>query len=153
MILLVKQVALICRFGSRHRIAMSYPTWWFGVKMPSLRKSTDVFSETPIVVAEVLSPSSVPYDRGLKLEAYRQIASVSDYLIISPERVSVEHYSRVGDGTWAYRHYVLRDQVIKLERLKIEVSVRDLYKRLKVPEGVGLVLGLPVELPNEKSSE
>lgn len=72
---------------------------------------------TPLVVAEVLSPSTSSHDPTAKLQAYLKIPSLMDYLILSPERVSVEHYTRGQDGAWPYRHYVLRSQIIRLDRL------------------------------------
>lgn len=102
---------------------------------------------TPLPVAEVLSPSTSGKDRGAKLEAYLKIPTLCDYLILSPERVSVEHYARSSEDSWAYSHYVLRSQVIRLNRLEIEISVGELYRHLEVPESTGLVMGLPVDLP------
>lgn len=104
---------------------------------------------TPVVVAEVLSPSTAHRDRGVKLEAYLQIPSLTDYLILSPEKVSVQHFARSFDGSWAYRHYVLRDQVIRLARLEIELTVGELYRQLDVPESTSLALGFPLDLPQE----
>lgn len=93
----------------------------------------------PIIVAEVLSPSTTPYDRGAKLKAYIQIPSLTDYLMLSPERVSIERYSRSDAGQWMYSLYVKRAEVIKFAKLGIELSVGDIYRKLNVPEGLRIV--------------
>src|ERR1017187_4222773 len=54
----------------------------------------------PSLIVEVLSPSTEAYDRGRKFEHYRSVESVSEYLLVSSERVSAELYSRQPDGRW-----------------------------------------------------
>jgi Uma2 family endonuclease len=55
----------------------------------------------PVVVVEVLSPSTAAYDRGEKFEHYRKAASLREYVLIDSLGVSVEVRSRRPDGTWA----------------------------------------------------
>ena len=49
----------------------------------------------PALIVEVLSPPTEAYDRGEKFAHYRRIASVTDYLLISPDRLRVEHSAAV----------------------------------------------------------
>ncbi|MBX3234113.1 MAG: Uma2 family endonuclease [Labilithrix sp.] len=53
----------------------------------------------PIVVVEVLSPSTESRDRGVKLEAYKQLVSLEDYVLISQKERRVEVHHRI-DGEW-----------------------------------------------------
>src|ERR1019366_5811608 len=46
----------------------------------------------PSLIVEVLSPSTEAYDRGRMFEHYRSVESVSEYLLVSSERVSAELY-------------------------------------------------------------
>ncbi|RZL06763.1 MAG: Uma2 family endonuclease, partial [Rubrivivax sp.] len=56
---------------------------------------------TPLVLAEVLSPSSQFRDRAYKMEIYKQIPDLTDYLIVSASRVYVEHFRRgESEGEW-----------------------------------------------------
>jgi Uma2 family endonuclease len=57
----------------------------------------------PRVVVEVLSPSTEAYDRGEKWAAYQQLASLTDYLLLSQGSAQVEHFHREEDGSWRYR--------------------------------------------------
>jgi Uma2 family endonuclease len=52
----------------------------------------------PILVVEVLSPSTEAYDRGEKLEHYRQIASLQEIVLVHHESQHVEVWRRVGDA-------------------------------------------------------
>ena len=66
----------------------------------------------PVVIVEVLSPSTAVYDRGGKFFAYRQMPSLQDYILVSQDRVLVEHHARQGDGSWLLREWhQLSDQL------------------------------------------
>ena len=54
----------------------------------------------PTVIVEVLSPSTEGYDRGLKFEDYRTIPSLTDYVLVSQDKVLIEHYTRQPDDGW-----------------------------------------------------
>ena len=64
--------------------------------------TTDVLVN-PGVVIEVLSKRTEAYDRGLKWESYRELASVTDYLLLSQTAPRIEHYRREASGEWHYR--------------------------------------------------
>ena len=51
----------------------------------------------PVVIVEVLSPSTEAEDRGVKLPAYRRLASVRDILLVASDGPAVEHYVRQGE--------------------------------------------------------
>jgi Uma2 family endonuclease len=55
----------------------------------------DVFDTlvNPLVLIEVLSPSTERYDRGMKFQNYRTIESLQDYILIAQDHYHVEHYT------------------------------------------------------------
>lgn len=57
----------------------------------------------PQAIFEVLSESTESYDRGLKFEDYRTLPALRDYVLLSPDRVLVEHYARQADDSWLLR--------------------------------------------------
>jgi Uma2 family endonuclease len=61
----------------------------------------DVVPE-PEIVVEVLSRSTQGFDRGAKLDAYQQIPSLRQYVLIAQEEIRVSLYQR-DDGNWLYR--------------------------------------------------
>lgn len=64
--------------------------------------TTDVLAN-PSVVIEVLSKRTEAYDRGLKWESYRELPSVTDYVLVSQVAPRFEHYRREATGEWHYR--------------------------------------------------
>jgi Uma2 family endonuclease len=51
----------------------------------------------PIIVVEVLSPSTQHVDTGLKLRGYFRVASVRHYLIATTDRPAIIHHRRTGE--------------------------------------------------------
>jgi Uma2 family endonuclease len=62
---------------------------------PKLPEEAVQFSD-PVVVVEVLSPSTRAQDTGAKLEAYFRLPSVRHYLIVNTATRSVIHHARRG---------------------------------------------------------
>ncbi len=53
----------------------------------------------PLIVVEVLSPSTRRIDAARKLASYFSLPRVHHYLIVDPERLPVIHHQRQNDGT------------------------------------------------------
>lgn len=64
---------------------------------PPLADDTTLITD-PLVIAEVLSPSTGPVDTGLKLLNYFSLASVQQYLVVDTRKRVVLHYLRGADG-------------------------------------------------------
>ena len=54
----------------------------------------------PQLIIEVLSDSTESYDRGKKFERYRAIETMTNYILIAQDRVSVEHFVRNENQVW-----------------------------------------------------
>jgi Uma2 family endonuclease len=79
----------------------------------------------PVVVVEVVSPSSGRTDKGLKLQDYFRLASVRHYLILDTRRRSVTHHRRDEAGLIQTR--VLHGGALELAPPGIAVAVEDLF--------------------------
>jgi Uma2 family endonuclease len=82
----------------------------------------------PVLVVEVLSPSTERDDRGLKLNDYRHIPPVQDVLLVASTRPLVEHNARSGPF-WRVQE-LGPGETIRLESLGLEVSVDEFYAGL-----------------------
>jgi Uma2 family endonuclease len=81
----------------------------------------------PLLIVEVLSPSTEDYDRGKKFELYRTISSFREYLIIHQNRRHIEHYSRQDDGSWLLREYAGNASSAPVDRLGIQLPLSEVY--------------------------
>lgn len=91
----------------------------------------------PIIVIEILSPSSEFYDRGLKFEYYKALESVREYIIIEQDhqRVEIRHRDD-SNSAWRYTIATMEDESVSLASLGIEVSMQGLYRNWKAPESL-----------------
>ena len=83
----------------------------------------------PILVIEVLSPSTAAFDRGEKFEHYKQLASLQEYILISQDRVRVEHYCRQGTR-WLHSTFQSLEDMLPLPSIECEVPLHTIYRRV-----------------------
>jgi len=93
----------------------------------------------PTVIVEVLSPSTANYDRGEKFERYRQLPSLSEYLLVSQTRPLVEHYVRQPDGKWLLTEYRELSDVVELPSIGCRLALSEIYEQVTVIKEEGPV--------------
>ncbi len=86
----------------------------------------------PMVIVEVLSPSTAAEDRGDKWAAYQQIRTLQHYVLVSQDDKRVEVFTRDGEG-WRYERKQGRGAV-KLAKVKATLSIDALYKGIALPK-------------------
>ncbi|MEH1888152.1 MAG: Uma2 family endonuclease [Nostoc sp.] len=91
---------------------------------------TDIITN-PQVIVEVLSKSTKNYDREDKFQAYRTISTFQEYLLIDQTRIRVDQFSKIGKKQWTLREYDEEDQAIALVTVPFEISLQDLYNKVK----------------------
>lgn len=80
----------------------------------------------PIMVIEVLSPTSVSVDRHEKREAYQALPSVMEYLIIAQDHPHITQFVRQAGG-WQRHDYGDLAAVINLPSIECTLALRDVY--------------------------
>jgi Uma2 family endonuclease len=83
----------------------------------------------PIIVVEIVSPSSSEVDRGVKLASYFSLPSVRHYLIIDTDKHVVIHHQRDEEGQIGVR-VVLRDGSLTLDPPGLAIDIRDIFDGL-----------------------
>ena len=87
----------------------------------------------PKAIFEVLSPSTEKYDRNLKFLRYRLgNESLTDYILIAQEIVSIEHYHRDEQNRWIFEGWVDLSDVLRLPELELEILAERIYDRVEV---------------------
>jgi Uma2 family endonuclease len=79
----------------------------------------------PVIVVEVLSPSTAADDHGVKLDGYFSLPSVEHYLILDPDRRVMIHHKRAPAGAIETR--ILRNGLVRLDPPGIEAQVEDFF--------------------------
>ncbi|PQV63876.1 Endonuclease, Uma2 family (restriction endonuclease fold) [Abditibacterium utsteinense] len=88
----------------------------------------------PIVLVEILSPSTARFDLTDKWAHYQLIPSLRDYLVIFCDQMRVHHYVRQNDNSWNERVFVRPDEAIQLSGIAAQLTPSDIYKRVVFPE-------------------
>ena len=84
----------------------------------------------PTVVVEVLSRSTAAYDKGEKFEAYKQIASLREYILVSQDRVNVERHFRL-ETQWKAIEFQGLVDILPLDSIRCELPLGHIYRRVK----------------------
>ena len=95
----------------------------------------------PLVVVEVLSPSTQNYDRTLKFDTYAQIPELESYVLISQDNPAVDVYTRDGDG-WHLTHTAVGDAAVPA--LDCALSMSELYDGVDFPDPGDLLRPAPL---------
>lgn len=98
------------------------------VQHPPSPKATAV---NPTVLVEVTSDSSEEYDHGTKLELYRTIPSLREYIIVSHRERRITVHRRAEQDQWTTRVAIAGGRV-PLEALGCDLVVDEVYRASSV---------------------
>ncbi len=106
-----------------------------GVVCEEPRFEGDIFDMllNPIVVVEVLSPSTEAYDRGEKFAHYRQLTSLQEYILVAQDKICVEHYRRE-EKQWVLTDFQRLDEILHLSSTPCELPLQEIYARVTFPD-------------------
>ncbi len=85
----------------------------------------------PILLVEVLSPSTAAYDLDAKFTAYQSIESFREYLAIAQDRPHVIRHVRQPQGGWLRTDTDGLDNAVTLESLEVTLPLSEIYARVK----------------------
>jgi Uma2 family endonuclease len=85
----------------------------------------------PLVIIEVLSPSTESYDRSLKFSNYRRLDSLKEYVLVSQGSPNIERYVRQGD-TWVFSEVTGLDSVLAFDTIDCRLHLRDIYYQVNL---------------------
>jgi Uma2 family endonuclease len=85
----------------------------------------------PLLIIEVLSPSTAEYDYGIKFTAYQSIESFQEYLLVAQDRPRVTQYVRQPNGQWLRRDVEEMEGVVKFTSVDCELTFSEIYRLVK----------------------
>lgn len=86
----------------------------------------------PVLIIEVLSPSTEGYDRGAKFAHYRRMESLREYVLIAQDRYSIERYVRSGDGQWTLSEANSPESLVELVTIGCQLRVDEVYEKVRL---------------------
>ena len=94
------------------------------------RREDTVFN--PVVLIEVLSPSTEAYDRGEKFAYYRRIDSLQEYLLVSQTRPRIERFTRQGD-LWIMQEFSGVSAIVSIPSANCSLPLAEVYEGVTFP--------------------
>jgi Uma2 family endonuclease len=82
----------------------------------------------PVVIFEVLSPSTAATDRITKAREYQAMPSVQRYIMLEQDRIGATVYTR-SSGDWKHQ-ILIEDSVLVLPEIGVELPLAEIYEGL-----------------------
>jgi Uma2 family endonuclease len=125
-------------FGSDLRVRVSsrmytYPDLTVVRGKPILADEREDILLNPKVIFEVLSPSTEYYDRGVKFRRYREIESLTDYILVDQDQTRIEQFTRGDAHTWTFRDYQAASEILLIESIGVSVPIARIYEGIEFP--------------------
>jgi Uma2 family endonuclease len=84
----------------------------------------------PVLIIEVLSPSTEAYDRGDKFTYYKSIPGFREYLLIAQHRPHITHYVKSDTGKWDYEETNDLSSSIYLPTIDCTLALSEVYREV-----------------------
>ena len=91
---------------------------------PPEPKST--FARDPVVIFEILSPSSARLDLGAKNAEYQTLASLGRYVVLHQTQAAAEVFARDSEGEWTYA-FLDAQGVLDMPEVGIAIKLAEIY--------------------------
>ena len=88
----------------------------------------------PIMIVEVLSPSTETYDRTKKFTDYRKIDSLVEYILVAQNECRVTQFFKQPNGEWIFKEYISINDVLRLTSIDCELEMKQIYDRVQFAE-------------------
>ncbi|HLG15410.1 MAG TPA: Uma2 family endonuclease [Blastocatellia bacterium] len=82
----------------------------------------------PVLIVEVLSPTSEDRDRQDKFTAYQAIPGFREYLLVAQDKLHVTHYARQLDGKWNREDVTEMDAGLTLSSIACTLPMSEIYE-------------------------
>lgn len=102
---------------------------------------TDIV-QNPLLIIEVLSPSTTDFDRGTKFSRYRSLPSLKEYVLISQDKPKVEAWYREEENLWRISNSIGLEAKVYLQSIDCEIALADIYYLIDDLESVQTELDL-----------
>jgi Uma2 family endonuclease len=86
----------------------------------------DYYETAPVLIVEVLSPTTERQDRLEKRLAYQRLPSLKEYVLIAQDKMQAEVYRPI-EGGWELERYG-QDDELRLESVDLTVSMTEIYE-------------------------
>lgn len=120
-------------FSGEIKVRVSPNVYYYPDVLVSCEESPEnpYFRNEPILIVEVISPSTEHIDRREKLLFYQQMPSLQEYVVIEQKKISIEVHRRRSDGTWITYFFNHNDDEVEFQSVDLTMKIKEIYRRVK----------------------
>lgn len=89
------------------------------------------FRNTPVLIVEVASSSTMRTDRSEKLLYYLQMPSLREYIVVDQHRINVEIHRRQPDDSWITYYFDEPDEAVEFASVELTLPITEIYRRVR----------------------
>lgn len=89
------------------------------------------YREEPILIVEILSPTTERTDPNEKLIVNKNISTLQEYVIVWQEKMQIEIHRRQQDGNWLTFIYNENDSEIEFQTIDLKFAMEEIYRRVR----------------------
>jgi Uma2 family endonuclease len=82
----------------------------------------------PVLIVEVLSPSTAIHDRDYKFPAYKAIAGFKEYLLVAQDAPKITHHFQKPEGVWAREEVTDLESALRLDSISCILPASEIYE-------------------------
>ena len=86
----------------------------------------------PVVLIEILSPSTKNYDLGAKFNLYREIPTLKEFIAIDSEAIRIEVYRINNKGHWELEDYRSIENTLVIPVVGVNLPLKDIYEQTEL---------------------
>jgi Uma2 family endonuclease len=86
----------------------------------------------PVLIIEILSPSTADHDRSWKFRQYQQLPSLQHYVLVSQHTCLVEWFRREESGVWSFMPLRELTDTLEIAELAVTLRVADVYDEISI---------------------
>ncbi|MEB3829386.1 Uma2 family endonuclease [Phormidium sp. CCY1219] len=95
-------------------------------------RELDSFKRYPRLIVEVLSEKTEAFDRGDKFADYREIETLTEYVLINQKRQRVDCFRRNSEGLWVLYSYDENSREVHLASVDFTLSMESVYEDVEL---------------------
>ncbi len=112
----------------------TYPDLMVVCDTPRYRDNRRDTVLNPVLLIEVLSPSTEAYDRGFKSRQYRTMESLQEYALVSQSEPRVEVFRRAPDAEWVLTDFAGLEASARFRSVDCVVPLAKIYEKVTFEE-------------------
>jgi len=108
----------------------AYPDLLIIKDEPDYVENRNDMISNPKIIIEVLSDSTQSFDRSGKFDIYRSLPSLQEYILISQDKIQIEHFNKIAEKHWEMHEYNATDSCFSLANFPVTIDLQAIYEKI-----------------------